>query len=187
MDFSEFLTKKSTKDEALDLLGEFLDPTVTGLFGDRPIKIAKPRPKWHVDGFYVIKRRVTCLTCGGVHLEANPRILLSESLIDHEGNVLKSVKSSNPESLRHSDVDYSQLRFFEELVDAEPVCFCNHCFTRRDASPETVELAFRNQLTLDRARKEAEALPATGARDLMKAEQAEKELFDLIAKFEGEN
>lgn len=181
-----FSTKATSRDEALDLLGDLIPATSTGLFGDKPVKLTKPRPKWKVEGFTIIHRKCRCLSCNTVHKLINPMILLTESLIDHEGNVLKSVKTHTPESIREKDTDYSSYKILEETIEIDPVAFCQNCITW-GIQPERIVDAFKNQCKLDAQRvnndniiKSASALKATRER----AEEAEKKLFALIDKLD---
>jgi hypothetical protein len=181
-----FSTKATSRDEALDLLGDLIPATSTGLFGDKPVKLVKPRPKWHVLGLTIIHRECTCLTCKTTHKLVNPLIMLTESLIDHEGRVLKSVKTHSPESIREKDVDYSKLEILEESITIDPISFCQNCIST-DLSAERIVDAFKNQCKLDAQRvnndniiKSASALKATRER----AEEAEKKLFALIDKLD---
>jgi hypothetical protein len=189
IDLSDLLVKApvASKDEALDLLGDLLDPTQTSLFGDKPIKITKPRPKWRIDGFVVVQRICKCLTCGALHKEVNPLIMLSESLIDHEGRVLRSQKTSDPESLRLKDqLDWESMVVSEETIGIDPVTFCNHCLAS-GVSQELIMTAFDNQRK-ETLRKQTNddivksAVSAKAAQE--RAEAAEKRLFDLIDQYE---
>lgn len=179
-------TRSCTKDEALDLLGDLLSSDVTGLFGDAPAKISKPRPKWQVDGFIIVNKVCHCKTCGKRHVDVNPLILLSESLVDHEGRVLKSQKTSTPESIRQAGVDFSELEIIEEAINVDDIAFCSHCI-RHGITAETVQAAFRNQIALQQLKatndaliKSASALKATRE----STEEAEKKLFELLDRFE---
>lgn len=192
IDLSDLLVASSkvpmaSKDEALDLLGDLLDPTQTSLFGDKPIKITKPRPKWRIDGFVIVQRVCNCLTCGHKHEEVNPLIMLSESLVDHEGRVLRSQKTSDPESLRLKDqLDWDSMTTSEEVVEVDPVTFCKYC-TAVGVSKELIMTAFENQRK-ETLRKQANddivksAVSAKAAQE--RAEAAEKRLFDLLDQFE---
>lgn len=189
IDLSDLLVKApvASKDEALDLLGDLLDPTQTSLFGDKPIKITKPRPKWRIDGFVVVQRTCKCLTCGALHKEVNPLIMLSESLVDHEGRVLRSQKTSDPESLRLKDqLDWDSMIVSEETIEIDPVTFCNQCIAF-GLSQELIMTAFDNQRK-ETLRKQTNddivksAVSAKAAQE--RAEAAEKRLFDLIDQYE---
>lgn len=192
IDLSDLLVKApvASKDEALDLLGDLLDPTQTSLFGDKPIKITKPRPKWRIDGFTVVQKVCTCLTCQARHVDVNPLIMLSESLVDHEGRVLRSQKTSDPESLRLKDqLDWDSMTFAEEIIEVDPVTFCNNCLVGGH-NEFLIRMAFDNQRK-EALRKQANddivktAVKAKAERE--RAEVAERRLFEIIEQYEKQS
>lgn len=159
-----------TQDEALDLLGDLLPEGDKGLFDDSPKKLAKPRPKWVVDGFVIVRKVTQCSGCGLHHEETNSLILVSESLVAWDGNVLKSHKTAFPENLRHQDLDYDELDVKEEWIKLADVDFCEHCPTTKSA----VLAAFSRQRNT--------ALGKMTNR--VDAAQAEAELLELIAELD---
>lgn len=196
-------TAPASRAEALDLLGDLVGATdTTSLFGDKPVKLSKPRPTWHIDGALILTNRCNCRSCGGVVKDTNPKMLVSMSYVDHEGNILKSVQTSDyalllevkggpfagrknaPEAL---DPENYVRVVTHRSVTVEDVDFCNHCVTKitcRDGlSDEHLRRIIHNQHTTALRKKEADTKASPVVKDRLsddKAAAAEKALFDLV-------
>lgn len=192
-----------TKDEALDLLGDLLgdSPTETSLFGDKPIKLTKPRPQWHADGAVIVTNFCSCRTCGAKQVNLNPQVLISMSYIDHEGRVLKSVKTSDYNLLlevkggpyegkktapKEIDLDALVLDVVEEVIKIEDVDFCSSCLVQSAEPTMTLALlkkVLHNQQLTKQRKQDNDTSSNKEFKNrlhLERAERAEKELMDLI-------
>lgn len=191
-----------SKDEALDILGDLLgtSPADTGLFGDKPVKISKPRPQWRIDGAVIVTNSCTCRTCGYAHKMLNPKVMASMSYVDADGRVLKSVKTSDYNLLLEIkggpyhgkasapsaiDVDNFLVEITYEEIIIDNIDFCQHCLTGDASSTpmSVVRLALHNQQISALRKKEADSAPNKEFKDrlhLERAEAAERKLMDLI-------
>lgn len=192
-----------TKDEALDLLGDLLgdSPTETSLFGDKPIKLTKPRPQWQVDGVVVVHNQCMCNSCASVHEYINPKLLLSMSYVDHAGNVLKAVKTSDYNLLlevkggpyfgkktapAEIDITDYSAKIRHEFIRVENVDFCDECLRgmfREEQIREQVVKIIHNQHSAELRKQENDTASNKEFKNrlhLERAERAEKELMDLI-------
>lgn len=183
-----------TRDEALDLLGDLLPATATGLFGDKPAKIVKPRPQWRLDGFVVVRQKCRCLNCGNLQVLPNPLILISESYVDVDGNILKSKKTSNPDYvmpktgenfMHHTDINYEFLPVTHETVMVEPSSLCGVCYPEGDSASDIVLRAFT--LQRQQAARREQLANTTVKVDPDVALAAERRLLDMIDSWDGEN
>lgn len=204
VDLSDLLV---TQDEALDLLGDLLveDPSKTSLFGGKPVKISKPRPQWQVDGAIVVHSQCMCKSCATAHEFINPKLLLSMSYVDHEGNVLKSVKTSDYNLLlevkggpffgkknipEHLDpIDFTH-KITHEILRMEDVDFCSEClrgiYREEDLREQMVKI-IQNQHATEVRKKENDTAPNKEFRnklDKERAEAAEQRLMDYMDSLE---
>lgn len=205
VDLSDLIssTAPTSRAEALDLLGDLVGATdTTSLFGDKPVKLSKPRPTWHIDGALILTNRCHCRSCGNPVRDTNPKMLVSMSYVDHEGNVLKSVQTSDyalllevkggpfagkktaPEAL--DPENYIKV-VTHRSVTVEDVDFCHQCITKITCndglSDEHLRLIIHNQHTTALRKKETDTKASPVVKDRLsddKAAAAEKALFDLV-------
>jgi hypothetical protein len=196
-----------TKDEAIDLLGDLLgsDPLETSLFGDKPVKITKPRPQWQIDGTVVVTQACKCRTCGTQQTHLNPKLLVAMSYVDHNGIVLKSIQTDDYNLLLEVNggpfkgkktapsaivvEDYSKETTYKS-IQVEDVDFCQDCYAESGfLSLEIIHEVLHNQQVSALRRKESDTSSNKEFRNklhLERAEAAERKLMELIDSMDKE-
>lgn len=194
-------TAPASRAEALDLLGDLVGATdTTSLFGDKPVKLSKPRPTWHIDGAVIVTNVCSCRTCKTVHQNLNPKVLVSMSYVDSDGNVLKTIQTSDynlllevkggpyagkktaPKELSLDDlavaITYRELR----IADID---FCGSCLgtSSQEAPLALLKRVLHNQHLSAVKCLENDTKASPVVKDRLsddKAAAAEKALFDLV-------
>jgi hypothetical protein len=194
-----------TKEEALDLLGDLLGTVTsqTGLFGDAPVKVARPRPKWQVDGLITLSNVCTCNSCGNTYRYRNPKLMVAMSQVDYLGVTLKSIKTSDYALLLQvkggpyfgkanppTEIDPSVflVKMSQESITVANVDMCELCFADAETDEDRLLLAqeiIKNQHFSALTALTADTAPNKNNKDIQKMEDAERKLLDYIQALEG--
>lgn len=177
-----------TKSDAYDILGDLLGSAPTDnttLFGDeRPKTKAKPKPTWKLGGITLLYKTTKCNCCGTIHTEVNPLVMAHETMVDADGNVIKSQDTSNPALLHSLDFNSlgDSLPISAKYLELSPIPFCIECVETLAASDlRAVFLSQQKQAIIDSAVKTATELAGLNE----KKAAAEAQLLRLAEEWEN--
>lgn len=165
-----------TKDVALDFFSDLLGtPKKDTLFVEPVKKTVRFQRRWKVTSLTIIHQETECRCCGASIRLVNPHLLLTKSLNDYDGKIIKTMETDCPEDIDLKDLS-PDLPILTQTVKAGHVDVCSQCIDKK--SPDALRALFQSQVS--RLKADPERRKAA----VEKAEKAEKELFDLVAAYE---
>ncbi len=166
-----------TKQAALNFFADLLpaQPKTETLFETPVAKPKRMARRWKVTAVAVITQLCSCEACGTHYQITNPHMLLTKSLNDYDGRIIKTVQTDCPE-----EADLAMLSD-ETVVETSSVVVststvCSACVAGKSAA--SLKVLFKDQV------KRLQADPERRKAQAEKAAKAEQELMDLIDAYD---
>lgn len=170
-----------TKDMALDFFADLLPtsakPKKESLF-ETPVKQPKKLARrWKVTSVTIIDQITECNCCMAKVTLVNPHMLLTKSLNDFDGKIIKTMETDCPDEVDLAMVT-DETQVIHKSVHAGYVDVCRACVDGHQ--PKALRALFLSQV------KRLKADPERRKAQADKAEKAERELMELIAQYDRE-
>lgn len=170
-----------TKDMALDFFADLLPasakPKKESLF-ETPVKQPKKMARrWKVTSVTIIDQITECRCCMAQVTLVNPHMLLTKSLNDFDGKIIKTMETDCPDEVDLAMVT-DETPIIHKSVRASFVDVCRACVDSHQ--PKALRSLFASQVARLKADPERRKVQAE------KADKAERELMDLIAQYDRE-